>query len=268
MLSIPTIHITCQLEQDLIVPVNYQHLLQAFVYSLLPEEDASVIHDQGILHGNRTFRPLCFSRLISSDTKYDRNTRTLIFKQQIQLSIGSVSSTLIEKITNHLLLTKSRTLHGQKIIVDLVQFNQNHITESTLLIKAISPITVYSTFVKRNGAKITHYFQPHDLVFEHLIQENFAKKYEAFTEQSLGDETELLHIRPVEVKKNDKVITNYKNTWIVGYTGIYELQAKPEYLSFILDSGLGTKNGSGFGMVIPVDEKNIHRGLNTGRRCT
>lgn len=253
MIVIPAIHITFNLGEPLTVPVNYHHLLQAFVYNILPEERATAIHDQGFLHHKRVYKPLCFSKLLGQ-TEYDKNTRKLTFNHKIRLSISSIIPELVETVLNNLMLAEDLTLHGQKVYVDNIQFDRNKVMTDRLVVKAISPITVYSTFEKRNGSKITHYFAPQDLVFEHLIQENFARKYEAFTGKSLENELELLQIKPIQVGKKDKVITNYKDTWIVGYTGVYELKSKPEYLSFMLDCGLGAKNASGFGMVIPVSE--------------
>lgn len=253
MIIIPAIHITFKLVEPLTVPVNYQHLLQAFVYGMLPEDKAIAIHDQGFQYHKRVYRPLCFSKLIGL-TEYDKKTRKLTFINKIHLSISSIISEVVESTLNNLMLADDLTLHGQKIFIDNIQFDRNKVSEDRLVVKAISPISVYSTFKKRNGSKITHYFSPQDLVFEHFVQENFAKKYEAFTGKSLEAELELLQIRPIQVRNKDKVITNYKDTWIVGYTGLYELKAKPEYLSFMLDCGLGAKNASGFGMIVPVKE--------------
>lgn len=258
MIIIPTIHVTFNPEKPLTVPVNYQHLLQSFVYRLLPENKATAIHDQGFLHHKRVYKPLCFSKLIGP-TEYDKNTRKLTFNRKIRLSISSIIPEVVETALNNLMLAENLTLHGQRIYVDNIQFDRNKITEDRLMVKAVSPIVVYSTFEKRNGSKITHYFSPQDLVFEHLIQENFARKYEAFTGKSLDAEPELLQIKPLQASHKDKVITNYKDTWIVGYTGVYELKAKPEYLSFMLDCGLGSKNAAGFGMVIPVKEEEDNR---------
>lgn len=249
---VPTIHITFNLEQLLRVPINYQHLLQAFVYSILPQEEASYIHDQGYQHNNRIYRPLCFSKISSPETTYDKRTRNLTFNNQIRLSISSIIPEIIEKTVNNIIISENLHIHGQRISVETVNFDKNIVTTSTLIVDAISPITVYSTFEKRNGTKITHYFTPRDKVFDHLIQENFARKYEAFTGESLENEKELLTIKPVHVNEKNKVVTNYKNIWITGWTGVYELQAKPEYLSFILNTGLSAKNASGFGMVVPA----------------
>ncbi|WP_340084434.1 CRISPR-associated endoribonuclease Cas6 [Siminovitchia sp. FSL H7-0308] len=233
------------------LPVNYQHLLQALVYSIFPQQEASYLHDQGYHYNNRTYKLFCFSKIKAKKTVYDNSTKKITFHDRISISISSILPELIEKTTNQILTTENLLLNGEKLTIDSIQFSQNSVTTNSLQVKANSPITVYSTYEKRDGSKITHYFSPHDPVFEHLIQENFARKYEAFTNESLEHEKELLSIRPVRVTNRDKVVTKYKNIWITGWTGIYEIKAKPEYLSFLLNAGLGSRNSSGFGFISP-----------------
>ena len=118
-----------------------------------------------------------------------------------------------------------------------MQFDENVIKKNSILVKALSPITVYSTYEKRDGTKITHYFSPWDKVFEHLIEENFARKYQAFTGTSLDDEKSLITIRRFILRKK-KFANTIKR--IAGWNE-YELKGK-EYLSFILDAGIGAKS--------------------------
>lgn len=252
MSAIPAIHITFRLEKPLIVPVNYQHLLQAFVYSLLPQEEASLIHEQGFKHNNRIYKLFCFSRIQGEETYYDRRTKKLTFKSKIMLSISSIIPELIEKTANFLMLSKNIPFHSQYITVDAIDYDKLIITQDELTVKAVSPITVYSTFVKRNGSKITHYYTPYDKVFEYFIEENFVRKYEAFTGEVLDHEKEILSITPLHVTNRNKVVTNYKGTWITGWTGTYQLKGKPEYLTFLLNTGISAKNSIGFGMALPA----------------
>lgn len=255
MIRIPAIHLTFHLSEPLVVPINYNHALQAFVYSILPQEEASLIHDQGFRHNNRTFKFFCFSRLLGSHSTYDKTTKTLTFHKKITLSISSIIPKLIEKTANFLLLTENLQFHGQTITLDSLEYEEFEVETDTITVKAVSPITAYSTFEKRGGKKITHYFHPKDEVFQYLVEENFIRKYEAFTKKAIESESDIFIIRPIQVQQKDKVVTNYKGTWITGYTGIYELQAKPEYLSFALSTGLAAKNSIGFGMVLPIDSQ-------------
>jgi CRISPR-associated endoribonuclease Cas6 len=42
---------------------------------------------------------------------------------------------------------------------------------------------------------------------------------------------------------------------VKGWSGFFELTGHPEFLSFALDAGLGSRNAQGFGMVEVVREK-------------
>jgi len=160
---------------------------------------------------------------------------------------------MIEKTANNFLLSEGLKMNGHSLKVHRLEFDDLLVEKDSITVKAVSPITVYSTYEKRDGNKITHYFTPFDKVFEHLIEENFVRKYEAFTGQPITDEGQVLSVEPVDVNKWDKVVTNYKGTWITGWKGKYRLKAKPEYLSFLLNTGLASKNSSGFGMVLPEE---------------
>lgn len=253
MMIIPTAHATFCLSKPLIVPVNYHHLLQSFVYSLFPQQEASFIHDKGYHFHDRIFKLFSFSNIQCRETSYNKRTKNITFYDKITISISSILPNLILNTANRLLLSESFQFNRTNLHVEKVDFNQNIVDKSSIIVKALSPIAVYSTYEKRNGSKITHYFSPWDKVFEHLVEENFARKYQAFTGNLLDEKKELISIRPVQVTEKNKIITNYKSTWVTGWTGIYELKGKEEYLSFILDTGLGSKNSSGFGLVVPYE---------------
>lgn len=260
MIKIPSIHISFNLLEPLEVPVNYHHLLQAFVYSLFSKQDASFIHDSGFHFNNRVYKLFTYSNIQSEQTAYDKRSKQLTFFRKISLTISSIIPNYVSGIANYLLLKKEFSLNGTKMFVETVKFEQNNVSSNVIVVKALSPITVYSTYEKRNGTKITHYFSPADKVFEHLIEENFARKYQAFTGEGLENEKELVSVRPIKVTKKNKIITNYKSTWVIGWTGIYELTGKAEYLSFLLNTGVGSKNSAGFGCVVPIHSKQNDEG--------
>lgn len=241
--------------------MNYQHALQSFVYSLFPQQDSAFLHDVGFERNKRVYKPFAFSRIQCNNTVFDKASKQITFYDKFSLSICSLLPELIKNTANYLLLTRDFKFFESTLYVDSIQYVENEVTACHLRVKALSPITVYSTYEKRDGTKITHYFNPWDKVFEHLIEENFARKYEALTGMSLEGEKKLITFRPVYVSEKNKTVTNYKNTWITGWTGIYELEGKPEYISFLLDTGLGAKNASGFGLIVPYSngEKGVER---------
>lgn len=251
MIIIPAIHITFSLEKPLTVPVNYQHLLQAFVYKILPQKEATFLHEHGFQHQNRTYKLFVFSSLQSSNITYDKETKKLTFYDKLYLSISSIIPDIVEKTANFLLLSEDLEMNGVSLKVESLEFDKLEVQDNEIVVRALSPITVYSTFERRDGSKITHFFSPFDKVFEHLLEENFIRKYEAFYNKPFAEEGQVLSVEPIQVDSRDKVVTNYKSTWITGWKGMYRLKAKPEYLSFLLNTGLGSKNSIGFGMIRP-----------------
>ncbi|MBO8138272.1 MAG: CRISPR-associated endoribonuclease Cas6 [Desulfotomaculum sp.] len=253
VIVIPVIHIKLRLKTPLTLPVQYNHLLQSFVYGIFPQQEAAFLHDIGFQHQKRVYKLFTFSQL-QGRSHYDKKNKTITFNDKIVLSISSILPNLIEKTANNLLLSKNLQIHGKEVEVKEVEFKDFTIPEKGIIhVKAVSPITVYSTFEKRDGSKITHYFKPGGKgVFEHLIEENFVRKYEVFTGEKLPKQA-LIGIKPLRVTDRDKVVTKYKGTWITGWLGEYELSGQPEHLRFLLSVGLGAKNSIGMGLCLPMD---------------
>jgi CRISPR-associated endoribonuclease Cas6 len=55
------------------------------------------------------------------------------------------------------------------------------------------------------------------------------------------------------VGKQDLRVLEYRGTVIKGWTGLYELDLPEPFFLLAYDSGLGSKNSQGFGMVEVVD---------------
>jgi len=46
-----------------------------------------------------------------------------------------------------------------------------------------------------------------------------------------------------------RVVTKYKDTWINGWKGMYRISGSSRALEFIYNTGLGSKNSQGFGLL-------------------
>jgi len=119
-----------------------------------------------------------------------------------------------------------------------------------VLVRALSPITTYSTLFDAAGKKKTYYYNPWEREFSQKILENLQRKARAY----YGEGKELpsldgAYIRPVKVSKKNEAIINFKGLWIKGWTGLYELNLPEPYFTLAYNAGLGSKNSQGFGMV-------------------
>ena len=70
-------------------------------------------------------------------------------------------------------------------------------------------------------------------------------------------EADNITITPVRLTPADKYITIYKNTIIEAYRGIYVLSGRPEFLDFLYNVGLGSKNSQGFGLFDVINNTHI-----------
>ena len=116
------------------------------------------------------------------------------------------------------------------------------VEETELLIKMKAPLTVYAT---DSETRKTFYFGPDEPMFYDMINDNFYRKYQAYYGilPTLAIRLEVCGNKPPQ-----KVVTNYKGTYITAWRGTYKLSGERKYLDFLYQTGLGAKNAQGFGM--------------------
>lgn len=227
------------------LPLNYQEILQGFIYSTLSDKRfATFLHDQGFSYGERTFKLFTFSRL-SGEYHLDREKKEIIFSDQVTLQVSSVIPEFIRDLGQSLLTLPTHLLQHQEISIQEVSYTRPHISEDRCLVRMLSPMTIYSTYQKEDGQKITQYFEPEDMVFSCLIEQNLRKKYYSLHRVELDEPFE---IKPMKVTRKDKVVTRFKDFIINAWGGTYELTGSPKLLDFAIQVGLGGRNSQGFGM--------------------
>jgi CRISPR-associated endoribonuclease Cas6 len=119
-----------------------------------------------------------------------------------------------------------------------------------VLVRALSPITTYSTLFDAAGKKKTYYYNPWEREFSQKILDNLHRKARAYYgEDEVLPSLDGTYMKPVRVSKRNEVIINFKGFWIKGWTGLYELNLPGPYFTLAYNSGLGSKNSQGFGMV-------------------
>jgi CRISPR-associated endoribonuclease Cas6 len=92
------------------VPIQYNSLVQAAIYSALPEETAARLHDQGYTAGRRSFKLFSFSRLLGRFA-IDRGAGTIAFPEGALLVISSPEMEFFLSLIKNL-LTKSQFRRG------------------------------------------------------------------------------------------------------------------------------------------------------------
>ncbi|HID55466.1 TPA: CRISPR-associated endoribonuclease Cas6 [Candidatus Poribacteria bacterium] len=239
------------IEGTLTLPIQYNSLLQGMIYHNLERSLADWLHDKGISFGKRRFKLFTFSRLMGRYriVRNDRG-RFITFSGLVKLHVGSVHDEFLSSLAEHLLRYSPVLIGEWGCEVESVEVEEMPEVSMPVKVKAISPITVYSTLMTGDGRKKTYYYSPFEGEWEKHILANLLRKGEA-----LGWEDDKLkelskgHVRPIRVRKSDESVVMYRETVIKGWMGIYELNLSEPFFRLAYDAGLGAKNSQGFGMV-------------------
>lgn len=232
--------ININLDKQLILPLNYNHIVQSIIYralSVIPEY-ADFIHDNGYMNGNRSYKMFNFGQLKG---EYRIEGRNIIFSNFVSLEVRSPLSMLIN-ILKYSFETNGITF-GEKTFNDiLIEIYDYTIEDSEINIEMNSPVTVYSTDEYMGN---TYYYAPTDVEFSDMIDANFKRKYFSYygVRPYSNVEIELLNNTAPR-----KMVTKYQGLYVNAWFGRYRLSGERKYLDFLYQTGLGSKNSQGFGM--------------------
>lgn len=241
------LEIIFDLEKPLTIPIHYHYELQGLIYGKMSKDFGDFMHDDGFKNEGKAYKLFSFSRL-GGKSKFDKANKTLTFFYDAKITVSSIIPHFLEDLANNFLLSGEAYLFNKKLNVIQVRTKEDNVNSSRIIAKSLSPITTYTTYERRDGSKFTHFFQPWDMAFQHLVEENVIKKYEAYYNTSINPEVRFL-IYPEKISEKDRVVTKYKDTIINAWSGIYRLEAPRELLEFALAAGVGSKNGQGFGLL-------------------
>lgn len=232
-----------------VLPLQYNHLVQGMMYHNIDEELAEFLHNKGYIYNKRHFRMFNFSRLMG-EYRIDRERNIIIFLSDIRLYISSPMDDFCQSFGNLLLKKGQVRIGNNNLTIKQIQFIPTNTESKDVLVRTLSPIVVYSTLLKPEGGKYTCYFMPREPKFQSLVVENLIKKWKAFFNKKPPGE---FNIHPVGKHKQNLVI--YKNTIIKGASGLFRLQGDSSLISFALGAGIGGKGAQGFSCVKLIKER-------------
>ncbi len=226
------------------LPLHYNEVLQAFIYRHMEPALSEWVHDTGWLDGKRRLKLFTFSRPWGLFT---RRQEGLYFQGRLSFAVASPVEAILQSFAQALVRADVLYLARAQVELSAIEVAIQPSYRRPVLLKALSPITVYSTLETPDGRKKTYYYTPQEPEFGRLVIENLRRKIRAWTGEDVPPEGATL--RPVKVSNRNLVVARYKGTIIKGWTGIYELDAPEPYFHMALDAGLGAKNSQGFGFV-------------------
>ncbi len=252
------------LEEGIILPVHYNYTLQGFLYSIMPSELSKLLHDEGFKSvSEREYKLFVYSRIFSDEKpRYEKDNKLLYFSGNINIYFSSPFYDMMSLFSNELSkkIGKSFDLLDNRVLLDSFTIENNDVLINEMLVRTLSPITIYSTLHDRRDKKKTYYYNPNETDFNYYINENMRRKYDAFSHSIMADDESeykdiLIQPKYFDTKRNMHIIY-YKDTVIKAYSGIFKLKGSKRILDFCLKTGIGSKNSMGFGMLEEYIEKN------------
>ena len=240
-------------QQEIVLPIHYNVLLQGVIYSSLDAALAHRVHEQGWTDAGRRLKLFTFSRLRGD---FRRRGKHLVFSGRLVWTVASPEEEMLESLVFGLMRAQALRVGDARLELISVEVAMPTSYRRPVLLKALSPITTYSTFETPDGRKKTYYYAPQESEFGRLVLENLRRKIRAWTGEDIPPDGATF--RPVKVSNRNLVVARYKGTIVKGWTGIYELDAPEPYFRMALDAGLGAKNSQGFGCVEVWEKKASH----------
>ncbi len=236
-------------------PVQYNHLLQGLIYANLDRVLSEWLHEKGHAYGQRRFKLFTFSRLFG---KRGASNGRVEFHGPVHFYLGSVDSEVLGSFAEHLLTKPDVRLGNARCWVAEVGVEPEPKVDqrNPMLVKALSPITAYSTLQTPDGKKKTYYYAPQEQEWGESLVSNIARKAKALDwAADVDEDLRGAYVKPRKVGKTDQQILSFKGFWIKGWTGLYEVNLPEPYFRLAYDAGFGAKNAQGFGMVEVIRER-------------
>jgi len=231
-------------EEAFVVPLHYNHMLQSLIYRHIDAELGRALHEQGVATEHGRFRFFTFSRLLG---RFERQETYLLYRGEATLYIASPSATLMESLALRLSVQGELPLGAQRVRLRRIELLPPPELGDTLTVRALAPITLRAK--QRMPQPAIRYLTPFEPRFSERIINNLRAKLRAWHGQEFesGDAS----CTPLQVDlQRDQRIVNFKGTWIVGWTGVYQIRAPREYLQMALATGIGERNSAGFGFLL------------------
>lgn len=240
--------ISHKLDQHLVLPLNYQYIIQSIIYRSIGDKPtySEFVHNQGYSYMDRSYRLFVFD-FLQGKYEIDNGNSKIQFRDRVSFSVRSPEVSFI-RILKESLEKNGINYLGQHYHNLELTLTDDTITTGAVMIKTRSPISVYSTNLE---TRKSYFYSPEESGFYELVNDNFIRKYLAYTGIIPSSQIVLL---PNKISAKDKFVTKYKGQYVSGWNGTYELRGEPKYLDFLYQAGLGSKNSQGFGMFDVVEK--------------
>lgn len=229
------------------LPSANLHLFQSMLYSLLPDEIAGKIHDEGFDSDGRKMKLFSFGWPVA-DSCPQFGKGTIIFPLPIKLTVSTPLNELAAGFSGGALIKSDIRIGNNHLTCAKVEKQEQKVNSDSVLVQTLSPITCYES-MDRDGRNFTRYFSPYDDEFQSGIYLNLTRKFKLlYPDRELKDE-DFKIIPRGRPKERVSMFEKGGLFPIKGWWGRFLLKGNREILQTAIDCGLGSKNSSGWGCV-------------------
>jgi len=235
-------------DEEWILPATFRRVFEAYLHKITDIHGDSSPYS----YDGKHYVPWVFSS-IHWKGSHKREKDRMIVKGPIGIYIDSPIEVISEDIFNHFMRGGSVEMLGEKMDIYSVQAIPRYpdFSSGTLMTMAISPIVTYITL--QNYKCFIYPFDERQ--WRPLIEDSIKRKLVAF---GYVKEEELegidIAVKPyaLDIRRNYSVASytkEGKTSVFKGFTGLYKLEGHPKALEMAYRSGIGSRNGIGFGML-------------------
>ena len=235
--------LTFQCENPISLPVQYNKILQAALLSWLGNKEyADFLHNQGYERNKRTFKHYTFSNILGR-SKYNQRKHKIVFYDQIQIYFSFYTDESHQFILDN--IAERKPLILGKNALEFVNCEIAVEEYRECIVDTLSPVTIHSTFELVDGRKKTYYYSPKEKDFSEMIRQNLIRKCMSIYGNEPADS--FFEIKLKNHKGIKEVMVYYNRFVIKGWNGSFILTGSQEMIKVALLSGIGARNGIGFG---------------------
>lgn len=239
------VDIELNFKDKLVLPIQYNYIMQAVVLRWLGNENYSkFVHDKGYEYNKRKYKMYTFSKIFGR-FKIDKAENTITFFEKANFLISSVDDEFLGYLVTNILGNDKFEINSQEIRINKVASSYTRMGNK-VSIYTKSPIVVYSTFEIEDRKK-TYYYSPYERDFSEMLRKNLINKYRALYDTEPEDSS--FTIKSLNNERLNESVVRYKGIVIKGWNGEFMIEGSPELLQLAYDTGLGSKNSQGFGCI-------------------
>ncbi|MCF0247339.1 MAG: CRISPR-associated endoribonuclease Cas6 [Synergistes sp.] len=232
---------------------EYLHFIQAFVYKLMPPDDAAFIHDCGYAVGEKHMKLFSFSRPMPQSGEPKLEGPYIKFPFPAWLVITTPFEKTAEYMAESALSETFKRIDTNVVKCEEVRCMQYEAESSEITVNTLSPVTCYTTEYSADGKKYTRYFSPDEAEFISSAGANLKRKFQALYPDEPLPEGNVV-IKPLDnIRQHTLKFRPGDSFPIKAWSGSFRMSGPRALLQTAIDCGIGAKNSIGLGCIIPEE---------------